>query len=94
MLDRLKNLSFALVRRLLLWMTEPSALGTETLPPHLRVVYVLNNRSLTDLVMLDIVDRREQSAAAARGAHRSGHSGTPSVLLSESARAAFCYVAI
>ncbi len=55
MLDRLKNLSFSLVRRLLLWSTEPSALGTETLPPHQRVVYVLNNRSLTDLVMLDIV---------------------------------------
>jgi glycerol-3-phosphate O-acyltransferase len=55
MLDRLKNLSFAIVRRMLLWTTEPSALGTETLPPHLRVVYVLNNRSLTDLVMLDIV---------------------------------------
>ena len=36
-------------------MTEPTALGTETLPPHLRVVYVLSNRSLTDLVMLDIV---------------------------------------
>ena len=36
-------------------MTEPNALGTETLPPHPRIVYVLNNRSLTDLVMLDIV---------------------------------------
>ncbi len=55
MLDRLKNLSFAIVRRMLLWMTQPSALGTEMLPPHLRVVYVLSNRSLTDLVMLDIV---------------------------------------
>ena len=55
MLDRLKNLSFAIVRQILVWMTEPSALGTETLPPHLRVVYVLSNRSLTDLVMLDIV---------------------------------------
>jgi len=55
MLDRLKNLSFAVVRQILLWITEPSALGTETLPPHLRVVYVLSNRSLTDLVMLDIV---------------------------------------
>ena len=55
MLDRLKGISFAIVRQTLLWMTEPSALGTETLPPHLRVVYVLNNRSLTDLVMLDIV---------------------------------------
>ena len=43
MLDRLKGISFAIVRRTLLWMTEPSALGTETLPPHLRVVYVLNN---------------------------------------------------
>jgi glycerol-3-phosphate O-acyltransferase len=57
MLDRLKGLSFAIVRRTLLWLTKPSALGTETLPPHLRVVYVLNNRSLTDLVMLDIVTR-------------------------------------
>jgi glycerol-3-phosphate O-acyltransferase len=55
MLDRLKNLSFAVVRRVLLWMTKPGALGMETLPSHLRVVYVLNNRSLTDLVMLDIV---------------------------------------
>ncbi len=55
MLDRLKGLSFAIVRRTLLWMTHPSALGSETLPPHLRVVYVLNSRSLTDLVMLDIV---------------------------------------
>ncbi len=55
MFDRLKSLSFALVRRTLLWMTKPSALGMETLPSHLRVVYVLNNRSLTDLVMLDIV---------------------------------------
>ncbi len=94
MLDRLKNLSFAIVRRMLMWMTEPNTLGTETLPPHLRIVYVLNNRSLTDLVMLDIVTQREQSAAAARAAHRSRHSGTPSVLLSESTRAAFCYVAI
>jgi glycerol-3-phosphate O-acyltransferase len=57
MLDRLKGFSFAIVRRTLFWMTEPSALGIETLPPHLRVVYVLNNRSLTDLVMLDIVAR-------------------------------------
>lgn len=57
MLDRLKGLSFAIVRQALFWMTKPSALGIETLPPHLRVVYVLNNRSLTDLVMLDIVTR-------------------------------------
>ncbi len=32
-------------------------LGAETLPPHTRIVYVLNTRSLTDLVMLDIVTR-------------------------------------
>ncbi len=56
-LDRLKGVSFGLVERTLLWMTEPKVLGTETLPHHLRVVYVLNNRSLTDLVMLDIVTR-------------------------------------
>ncbi len=73
MLDRLKNLSFALVRQMLLWTTQPSALGTETLPAHLRVVYVLNNRSLTDLVMLDIVDGSEQPAATTRRAHRSRH---------------------
>ena len=53
--DRLKALSFDVVERTLRWMATPSALGTETLPPHLRVVYVLNSRSLTDLVMLDIV---------------------------------------
>jgi len=55
MFDRLKGLSFAIVRNVLAWMTKPKALGIDTLPPHSRVVYVLNNRSLTDLVMLDIV---------------------------------------
>ncbi len=55
MLDRLKGFSFAVVRRILQWLTEPSALGIDALPPHERIVYVLNNRSLTDLVMLDIV---------------------------------------
>ena len=55
MLDRLKGLSFAIVRRALDWLTEPSALGLDTLPSHERIVYVLNNRSLTDLVMLDLI---------------------------------------
>ena len=55
MLDSLKGAAFAVVRRALLWVTKPNALGMETLPQHARVVYVLNNRSLTDLVMLDIV---------------------------------------
>ncbi|HEY6598492.1 MAG TPA: glycerol-3-phosphate 1-O-acyltransferase PlsB [Pseudomonadales bacterium] len=57
MLDRLKGLSFAIVRWALTWMTAPNTLGAETLPPHTRIVYVLNTRSLTDLVMLDIVTR-------------------------------------
>src|SRR5262245_35919191 len=55
MIDRLKGLSFAIVKRALEWLTEPTALGLEALPAHERIVYVLNNRSLTDLVMLDIV---------------------------------------
>jgi glycerol-3-phosphate O-acyltransferase len=55
MIDRLKALSFAIVKRALEWLTEPAALGLETLPAHERIVYVLNSRSLTDLVMLDIV---------------------------------------
>src|SRR5215470_5007368 len=55
MIDRLKGFSFAIVKRALEWLTEPTALGLETLPAHERIVYVLNNRSLTDLVMLDIV---------------------------------------
>ena len=55
MLDRLKGLSFAIVRRALDWLTDPSALGLDTLPSHERIVYVLNNRSLTDLVMLDLI---------------------------------------
>ena len=57
MFDRLKGFSFAIVRSVLAWMTKPKALGSETLPPHSRIVYVLNSRSLTDLVMLDIVTR-------------------------------------
>ena len=57
MLDRLKGLSFTVVRWALTWMTAPNTLGTETLPSHTRIVYVLNTRSLTDLVMLDIVTR-------------------------------------
>ena len=55
MLDRLKGLSFAIVRRALEWLSEPAALGLDTLPSHERIVYVLNTRSLTDLVMLDLV---------------------------------------
>ncbi len=57
MLERLKGLSFAVVRRALIWLTAPNTLGIETLPSHTRIVYVLNTRSLTDLVMLDIVTR-------------------------------------
>ena len=55
MIDRLKGLSFALVRRMLGWITRPTVLGVESMPPHQRVIYVLPSRSLTDLVMLDIV---------------------------------------
>jgi glycerol-3-phosphate O-acyltransferase len=54
MLDRLKGISFDLVRGMLAWITKPKALGIDGLP-HAHVVYVLNSRSLTDLVMLDIV---------------------------------------
>ena len=57
MFDRLKALSFTVVRWALNWMTAPNSLGIETLPSHTRIVYVLNTRSLTDLVMLDIVTR-------------------------------------
>ncbi len=60
MLDRFKGLSFALVRRLLNWLTKPTVLGIETLPTDAPVVYVLSNRSLTDLVMLDIVTRANE----------------------------------
>jgi glycerol-3-phosphate O-acyltransferase len=55
MLDRLKGLSFALVRSVLAWVTRPALLGIESMPPHQRIIYVLSSRSLTDLVMLDIV---------------------------------------
>ncbi len=58
MLDRLKDLSFGLVRALLSWMTRPSVRGTELLDPSAVIVYVLPTRSLTDLVMLDIVTKR------------------------------------
>ena len=33
LLERLKGISFAIVRRTLLWMSEPSALGGDALPP-------------------------------------------------------------
>ncbi len=65
MIDRLKALSFGVVRALLKWMTRPKSRGVEALTVSGTsdplagdpgaIVYALANRSLTDLVMLDIV---------------------------------------
>ncbi|MCI0479075.1 hypothetical protein L0Y59_00830, partial [Candidatus Uhrbacteria bacterium] len=54
MIDRLKGVIFAIVRRLLLSMTKPQTRGVDALPSGTPMVYVLANRSLTDLAMLDI----------------------------------------
>lgn len=54
MLDRIPALSFVVVRRLLAAIARPSTHGIEQLAPRGPYVYVLQNRSLTDLVMLDI----------------------------------------
>ncbi len=78
MLDRLKAASFALVRAVLNTMTRPSARGADALSGASAeqepgaIVYALSNRSLTDLVMLDIVAAanglpRPRSSLAAEG---------------------------
>jgi len=54
MIDRLKGVIFAVVRRLLVWMTKPQTRGGDALPAGAPMVYVLAHRSLTDLAMLDI----------------------------------------
>jgi glycerol-3-phosphate O-acyltransferase len=63
MTDRLPSFLFIVVRRLLAAVTRPSTRGVERLDPAAPYVYVLQYRSLTDLVMLDI-------AAAANGLPR------------------------
>jgi glycerol-3-phosphate O-acyltransferase len=57
MIDRLKGLWFRFNRSILAWLSEPKALGFESLPTDQPMCYVLKQRSLSDLAMLDIVAR-------------------------------------
>lgn len=57
MIEQLKDLWFRFNRAILAWLTEPKALGFESLPTDLPMCYVLKQRSLSDLAMLDIVAR-------------------------------------
>jgi glycerol-3-phosphate O-acyltransferase len=59
MMEPLRRLVFSLVRAILRALTKPVALGADQVARDLPVCYVLNQRSLTDLVMLDIVASRE-----------------------------------
>ena len=58
MIDRLKDLWFRLNRSIIGWLTQPKALGFESLPSDQPMCYVLKQRSLSDLAMLDIVARK------------------------------------
>ena len=60
MLERLRRVPFLLVRRVLGALTAPVPRGVEQLDKTLPVCYVLGTRSLTDLVMLDIVTRQQR----------------------------------
>ena len=59
MMEPLRRLVFSIVRAILRALTKPVALGADQIAKDLPVCYVLNQRSLTDLVMLDIVASRE-----------------------------------
>src|SRR4030095_4536718 len=58
-MEPFRRLVFSIVRALLRAITKPVARGAEQIAKDLPVCYVLNRRSLTDLVMLDIVAERE-----------------------------------
>lgn len=52
-----KRLNFAIVHAVTRWLTRPSAVGAEAAQGE-NLVYVLGHRSLTDLVVLDVVAAR------------------------------------
>ncbi len=54
MISTLKRFSFSITRACVKWLTHPTVVGIEASDTP-NAVYVLAHRSLTDLVMLDIV---------------------------------------
>src|SRR4030095_7635185 len=58
-MEPFRRLVFSIVRALLRAITKPVGAGAGRIAKDLPICYVLNQRSLTDLVMLDIVAERE-----------------------------------
>ncbi|MEQ8689800.1 MAG: glycerol-3-phosphate 1-O-acyltransferase PlsB, partial [Pseudomonadales bacterium] len=51
----MKRLLYRFVRSIIAWVARPSITGSEELPADHNIVYVLYKRSLTDLIILDLV---------------------------------------
>ena len=61
-MDRLRSLLFRINRAIIAWIIRPKAAGTE--PEELlaggdALVYVLENRSLSDVIVLDLIARKQ-----------------------------------